>query len=223
MQPDCDVRLGLLPPGEADWRVTVATPPAIEPVSLAEMWTHLRLTATGSPAATPEDDLIEGAITAARVQCEALECARTLITTSLVLWLSRWPRGRVIRRPRPPLLAVSAVAYTDSAGADQTLASSRYTVHAPAGPTADPGELVLDEDDTWPALALGRWPVRISYTAGYGVTAATVPAGIRVWIKMASANLYQHRETQVIGASAVSLGFVDGLLQPYRVGETALG
>lgn len=224
MQPECDIRLGIGaydPADPIDWRVTVVSAPAVEPVTLAEMWTHLRLTPTGSPEATSEDDLIEAAVTAARVQCEET-CGRALITTSLQLWLSRWPRGRTIRIPRAPLLAVSAVAYTDQAGDAQTLSSALYAVEAPAGPTAGPGEVILADGQSWPSLALVRWPVKIAFTAGYGAAATAVPAGIRSWIKLAAANLYQHRETQVIGASSVSLGFVDKLLSAYLVGTQAL-
>jgi hypothetical protein len=53
--------------------------------------------------------------------------------------------------------------------------------------------------------------VRVSYTAGYGPTGASVPAPLRHWILCALTFLYENR----IGE--LPEGFADGLLGSYRV------
>ena len=65
------------------------TPPALEPVSLADAKAHLRLD-------TDDDDqLVTAAIVAARVHVEALT-RRLLIEQGWRVYLDRWPRKRIV-------------------------------------------------------------------------------------------------------------------------------
>jgi len=74
----------------------------------------------------------------------------------------------------------------------------------------------------------GSWPdtrdqinaVAVRYVAGYA-DAAAVPEGIKQWIKLQIASMYENRETEAYSSRAVSttvqMQFVDRLLDRYVV------
>jgi uncharacterized phiE125 gp8 family phage protein len=61
--------------------------------------------------------------------------------------------------------------------------------------------------------------VQINYTAGYGTAATNVPEGIRHWMFLRVASLYENREEVAIltRGKVEILPFVDFLLDPYKV------
>lgn len=137
--------------------VRTATPPAEEPVTLAEMRAHLRLDGTH------EDPLVEALVRAAR---EIVETAlrRRLVATGLELSLSRFPA--TILLPFPPVLEAPSIAYIDSDGNTQTLtaAAADYRVDA----LAEPGRLLPPYAGSWPATRDEPNAVQAAYTAGLG-------------------------------------------------------
>jgi hypothetical protein len=70
----------------------------------------------------------------------------------------------------------------------------------------------------WPVSLPQIGAVQLVFAAGYG-DAASVPAGIKSWIKLRVGSLYAHREEVALLASGKiePLSFIDGLLDPYRV------
>lgn len=147
--------------------VTVATPPAAEPVTLAEMRTALRLDGT-------EDDvLIESTLIPAARRAVERETGRTLITTALQLACERFPPGSILL-PRPPLQAAAQIVYVDTAGVSRTLtvAAAQYQVNT----RATPGWVEPPYGGSWPATREVPNAVVVSYGAGYGLTAATILA-----------------------------------------------
>ena len=74
------------------------TPPALEPVSLAEAKAHLRIDGDD------DDALVTAAIVAARVHVEAAT-RRALIEQGWRVYLDAWPRKRIVPIPIAPLLA----------------------------------------------------------------------------------------------------------------------
>jgi hypothetical protein len=70
----------------------------------------------------------------------------------------------------------------------------------------------------WPVSLPQIGAVQLVFGAGYG-DAASVPAGIKSWIKLRVGSLYAHREEVALLTSGKieSLSFIDGLLDPYRV------
>ncbi len=145
--------------------VTLVTPPAAEPITLAQAKAQMRIT-------TDMDNvLVESRIVPARCWAE-FETARQFITATWEMRLDSWPNGRVIELPRPPLQSVEAITYLDEDGVEQTFASANYHVDT----ASLKGRVVLAPGAVWPFLADVPGAARIRFVAGYGDTAADVPA-----------------------------------------------
>ncbi len=141
------------------------TNPPVEPVTLTEAKNHCRVDVND------DDTLIRGFISTAREYCETFS-GRVYVQRNILLTLSHWPSSRQLLLPRPPLSAVVSVAYLDSDGNTETLtAGTDYLVDL----MHRWGRIVLPVDAQWPAEAmLPGTPIRITYTAGYPVTALVV-------------------------------------------------
>lgn len=219
--------------------IKLSTPPAEEPVSLAEAKLHLRIDTT------EDDALITGLIAAARVDAENA-CRRAFVTQKFDLFMDEFPRpdssllwtwaapndtfvppimsaprgytvrvrGSTFEIPFPPLQSVDSIKYFDPDGTEQTLDPAAYMVDDASSPG------VVAPLSAWPATQNRMNAVKVSFTAGYG-DAAAVPAGIKAWMLMRIAALYENREEVAVGARVVvlELPFVDRLLDPYRILE----
>ena len=95
--------------------------PAVEPVSLDEAKTHLRISHDS------EDDLIAGLIRAARDEVEA-QTGLALITQSWRLTRDCWPRGGRIALFRNPVSQILSVTTYDDSGAASVIDPSTYQV-----------------------------------------------------------------------------------------------
>lgn len=174
------------------------TPPAAEPVTLAEAKLHLRVTDAA------EDALIALYITAARESCED-RLDTTLPTTSWRLTLDAFPDA--IRLVRGPLASVDAVRYIDANGALQTLAPQDYTVDT----ASTLGYVVPTYGKAWPATRDQVNAVEVDFTAGR----ASVPAPLKAWMLLAVGDMYANREGST-DKPTVPHSFADRLLDPYR-------
>jgi uncharacterized phiE125 gp8 family phage protein len=179
------------------------TPPAAEPVTLAEARLHLRADSTD------EDTLITSLITAAREECEQ-KIERSLMTQTWELTQDAF--SRVVVLPRPPIVSITSIKYIDAAGALQTLAPSAYVLD----PDSEPGRVVPAFGTSWPATQCIVNAVKVRYTAGYA-DAGSIPASIKDWIKVRINTLFEHREQLIAGLTVAQTPFVDGLLDRYRV------
>ena len=182
------------------------TPPAEEPVSLAEAKLHLRVD-------FPDDDaLIVAIISAARQHAEMLT-RRQFIAARWKLVLDRFPE-HAVALPRSPLQSVVSIDYLDTGNVLQTLPASDYTVDA----ACEPARITPVFGATWPVTLPQIAAVSVLFDAGYG-TAADVPEGIKAWIKLRVGSLYEHREdfALITRGRIEALPFVDGLLDPYRI------
>ena len=184
---------------------TRTTPPAAEPITLAEAKGHLRVDVAD------DDALIGLLITAARQAAED-RLQRTLITSTWQQVLDGFPAcGAAIVLQMPPVVSVTGLQYRDAAGTLQTLDPSAYQLAA----HHEPAQLL--PVGTWPATQAGRvGTVTVTYTAGYGATAASVPGPIKQWMLLAIGDMYERR-TRSAERPAVPQGFADGLLDTYRV------
>ena len=172
------------------------TPPAVEPLTLAEAKLHVRVDSAG------EDTLIESYITAARQMAEAYT-GRQLITATSTLESDDFPGAfGDINLPRTPLGSVSSVAYVDGAGSTQTLSTDIYEVlddDVKASVVLKPGKV-------WPEVqSEKRNAVTITFTAGYGAAASDVPGSVRSALLLIVANLYENRESVITGTNATTL------------------
>lgn len=159
----------------------VIVPPAVEPVTPAEVLQQLRL--------EPDDESLDpNLVIAAREWCEDHQ-NRAYITQTLELALDRWPCSCEIEIPRPKLQSVTSLIYTDKDGAATTWAPSNYSVDD----YSFVGRLVKAHGVSWPSVCLAVVNgVKVRYIAGYGDTADTVPTKIKQAITILTMHWYEH-------------------------------
>jgi uncharacterized phiE125 gp8 family phage protein len=174
------------------------TPPAAEPVTLAEVKAHLKIDTSD------EDVLLATLITAARARAE-WHTGRAFVSQSWTLRLDAWPRDGVAEIPLPPLGGVTEVAVISPDDIRTVLAPAAYRVDTASAP----GRVIFR--DAAPPLRT-RDCIEIAFTAGYG-GAAAVPPAIKEAILEITADLHAHRgdEDGAVGLAG------QALLAPYRI------
>lgn len=182
--------------------------PAVEPVSLTEAKSHLRVDISD------DDDYISGLIKSAREYIEGAT-RQALITQTWRLSLDAWPEGNEITIPKPPLQSVTSIIYKDSDGNSTTWSTSAYIVDS----DSEPGRVVLAYGQSWPSVTLyPANPIQITFKAGYGDAASSVPQHLIHAIKFLVAHWYENREPVTVGAVARDVPLaVDSLIWLNRV------
>ncbi len=102
-----------------------------------------------------------------------IEGKRQLMPVLYEMPLTCWWEG-ALALPHPPLQGVTSIKYYDTAGTEQTLATTVYLVDNKA--LSLPGTVERAPGQSWPAFQSDRrLPITVRYTAGYlaPVTAAT--------------------------------------------------
>lgn len=182
----------------------VTVQPTIEPVTIDDAKRHLRVD-WGD-----DDAYINDLITAARQWCEH-GIRRALITQTLqaTIQLPEPVQGRLsgvvgrvgwpIELPMTAAGTLQSVTLAEIETQIATFASLTVTDDYLVDPNSEPGRIWLA------AAAIAMWSVslnypgavprvRITYVAGYGTTATSVPYPIRQAILHAIAHLYENRE-----------------------------
>lgn len=163
--------------------LNIVTAPTTEPVTLTEVKSQLRITGTD------EDTYLGTLIVAAREYCERRQ-RRALITQTWDLFLDGWPAADYIQIPRPPLVSVTYVKYTDSAGTVTTWDTANYIVDS----NKTPGVVSLAYSKSWPTATLRPTsPIVVQFVAGYG-TAAAVPQTAKHAMLLIISHWYENRE-----------------------------
>lgn len=164
-------------------RLTRVSGPAADPVSLAEAKDHERISHTS------EDSLVETYLAAAIARFDGRDgiLGRCLISQTWELALDAFPAGE-IAVPLPPLQSIDSITYVAPDGT-ATLAAEAYRV---AGIGAR-GRIA--PVDAWPSTDPRPEAVTVTFTAGYGDTAADVPWPIRRGILEVFGDMYRYRET----------------------------
>jgi uncharacterized phiE125 gp8 family phage protein len=110
---------------------------------------------------------------------------------------------------------VTAITYTDETGVTATLAPSTYVVD----PDSEPGRIVLARGKSWPAVTLATaGAIKVTFKAGYGDTAASVPQRIKQTLLLLIGHWYENREPVVVGNYSTQLPFtLEVLLAQDRV------
>ena len=182
------------------------TPPAEEPVTLAEVKVQCRVDSD----ITADDTLLTGLAVAAREACEH-ELGRALIEQVWERTLDVFPCGG-IALGMPPVSEIVAVTYIDVDAVEQTLATSAYTLDN----ATDSEAFALPAAGTdWPDTGEYLNAVKVRFKAGFGPAADDVPQAIRAWILLKVAALYVGGE----GADAATkmAPHADRLLDRWRV------
>lgn len=182
------------------------TPPAVEPVTLAQAKAYLRV------EHDDDDDVISALIAAARIHIEA-QSRRALITQTWRLRRDFWPgdgRLEVVPAPLGDLLAARVY---DSAGTPHAFDLAAFTTDRAAAPAVvafAPGTLPL------PGRAVAG--IEIDFVAGYGAAPADVPEPLRQAISLLVTHWYENRGLIAVGHTvAVLPASVAAMIAPYRV------
>jgi len=186
-------------------RIILKTPPASEPITLADAKDFLRII----QGMTLDDALITSLITAARQYCETL-CLRTFIQTQWIVQFDCFPFGggyytRQIRNqgegpgwlpasggifylPKPPVMSVDSIYFYDSTNTYTLIDASLYNVSLdfPARVQAAIGK-------AWPIPAPRIDAVTVNITSGYGPDASSVPECVKTAVRVAVTHLYENR------------------------------
>jgi len=171
----------------------LVTPPAEEPVSLADAKAHLRVDISD------DDALIATLIKAARELFENYT-RRALVTQTWDLVLDAFPAERELELPRPPLQSVTSITYKEADGSVQTFPTSEYVVDT----SGMFGRVVLKSASTWPSVQL--WPagaVTVRFVAGYG-GASGVPQAAKHAILLMVAYWYENREAVAVQPGVIA-------------------
>lgn len=182
--------------------------PAADLVSLAEIKAHCRIDHAD------EDDLLTalGEMATAHLDGYAGVLGRCLVNQTWRVDFTDWSWR--LRLPFPNV-ASATVAYFDESDVEQSVDASLVELVEDAA-----GSFVRFRDAfTKPGLYDDRLdPVRVTIVAGYGATAADVPAAIRRAAMIMIGDAYENRETVAPGglAEIPMSTTVYNLIAPYR-------
>lgn len=186
--------------------LSLVTGPTTEPVTLAEVKAHLRVS-------IPDDDgLIAGYVLAARRYAEGYtrRAFNTQTWDYTIDYCWPWVKRdcyltRQITLPLPPLQSVTSITYVDTDGNSQTLASDQYVVK-----TDDTsGVIVPAYAVTWPDIRWQLSAATVRFVAGW----TQIPDEIRTAIMLHVEILHDRNpnDRELLEAAR------DALLDPYRV------
>lgn len=191
------------------YNLTRTTDAAAEPVSLADMKTHLRVDHTD------EDAYITALITSARMMVEEYTL-RALITQTWLLTADAFYDTDLVM-PRSPLAGITHVKYYNSSSVLTTVTATDYWAFT----TGPRGRLVLKADKSWPSdvESNGRPDaVQITFTAGYGASASYIPAALVHAVKLLCHWQYDQRMPVNVGNIVNELPWSAAqLIAPYRL------
>lgn len=157
-------------------RLTDAT---IEPVSVEWAKDHSNV------LHSDDDATLARLIKVSRQYAERIT-GRSFITQTWVKRLDAFPYEILLEHG--PVIAITHVKYLDTDGAEQTMSSDDYQLDA----NAIPARLSLARDTSnWPTTSSEDYnAVIVTYTAGYGATAESVPVDIRHAILILAEHFY---------------------------------
>jgi len=170
-----------------DYSLKLITPPAIEPVLASEVKLHAHI------SHSVEDALIEEWISSGRSLAEDFQ-RRAYIGQKWEVAFDGFP-GTPIILPRPPLISVDFIKCYDNLGAETILYYiADDPITTPVEPGVDgatnsdfiidtngqPGRIDLAYEKTWPSITpRSIKALVIRFSAGYGLTAASVPQTVK--------------------------------------------
>lgn len=183
------------------------------------------------------DIWIQSAIAAARQYAE-IYTQKVFVTSTVTQVVDRFPGSRAALALLPnayqigdaignpflpnggillevaPVQSVTKIEYTDTTGALLTVDPATYV----ADLITEPARITPLFGQSWPVAQSQIAAVKLTYIAGYGEP-KDVPEGLKVWMKMRIAALWQNREEVVVGSRLTvgELPFVDAMLDAFRI------
>ena len=178
--------------------------PALEPVTLDDARAFVRMDDTA------EDGLLATLIAAARIHIESVT-GRALISQAWRAVLDCWPADRSVILPVSPVVSLTAITAYDADGTATELPLDGVLLDSAGAPA----RLFLPADFDPPVLLRERQGIEIDYLAGFGDTAAAVPAVLRQALLLLVGYWFENRDAVVLAGagSIVPTGF-DMLVAP---------
>lgn len=194
----------------------VITPASIEPITLAEARSHLRIDAFGSPPSHPDDDYIEQLISIAREWTEDY-LRRALATKTIDIAFDNFDD---IEIPFQPVQSITSIKYQDVNDVQQTVPNTVYKLNTFSG------DVVLKYNQSWPSVypEEGVITVRavVGYTTGQSPDTEPMPFPIKAAMLLIIGNLYENRQQDLLSNTRMTFNTlpmgVYNLIQPYRLG-----
>lgn len=202
--------------------------PAAEPITAAELKTHLRITGTD------EDTYITSLIGEARQEIEDIT-GLAFITQEWKLTLDHWPmagekwwdgeveahvntiyegaRSAAVTLPRYPLLTVDTVTVYDESGTSSAVTiSDVFDIDV----SFLRGRLTRKRGAVWPVALRSSAAIEIEYTSGYGAAATAIPAPLKRAVRQMAAYMYSHRGDDCTPLDAYKASGAADILDRYR-------
>jgi len=189
--------------------LVLTSPPAQEPVSLADAKAHLRVDAGD------DDALITRLITAARSELER-GLGRALISQSYTYYLDAWPGGFAVTLPVAPVQTIDQARIYALDDSFAILPPASYLLDG----LGSPPRLIRRGTLPWPVPLRPGNGIAIDFTCGHGAQPADVPAALRVALLILVAHWYEHRQLTEPGGGGPATTLpemVRDLISPYRV------
>jgi uncharacterized phiE125 gp8 family phage protein len=205
--------------------VQIVTPPAAEPLDMETVRLHCRIDHSA------DDAILFGYLRAARTMAE-MYLSRVLITQTL-LWAitpenSLRPRQHILHGPlvlpRAPVQSITSVTILDQRGNSSAIEPATLPIippaqlmgyrsdlaHSPARLYIGPSTILSDGREL---RCVDLESIQVTFVAGYGDDAATVPQPILDAILLYCGFLYEHR-----GDSGADMPkAAEWLMDPYRL------
>lgn len=160
-----------------------------------------------------EDDAQLLDLIAAATEWVEVSTGRSLVTTTWRLDIAEFAS---IELPQPPFIDINYVEYMDTAGELQTLDDASYRVESDSF-----GPACLSFVGELPSVMADRGnAVQVSYTAGYGESAAAVPANARHALLLLIAHWWENREAVGTVGGHIEAG-LSSLLRTLKTGFVA--
>jgi len=167
--------------------LTLVMAPTVEPLSIDEVKTHLRV------EYDDENAYLHALINVAREFIDGKDgiLGRAINTQTWKLSLTDFKSD--IEIPLPPLQSISSIKYWNNASTPvlTTVATTVYEVIT----GTFRGKVCLLGDQSWPSDidANRRFPVEITFVAGYGDEASDIPEGLRHAMLFHIAHMFENR------------------------------
>jgi uncharacterized phiE125 gp8 family phage protein len=178
---------------EGTYTRTVAA--TLKPITLDEAKAHCSVSGTSD-----HDEYLTALIDRATEAVE-LHTSRQIMPATWTLILEGFPAEITIHKP--PVSAISSVAYVDTAGDSQTFSSDYYQTDL--ANANGPARIKPAYGYNWPSTRSGEYAaVTVTFTTGYA-TASVVPPTLKHAVSFIVAHWFAQREPVVVGMTASKL------------------
>jgi uncharacterized phiE125 gp8 family phage protein len=169
------------------------TQPSVEPLSLTETKSHLRVTHSD------DDIFISTLIIAARRLVEA-QFGICLVQQGWSIFQDEWPCDGIFAVPLFPVLNIVDL----KVYGDDDMASTIDPAHYYLDSASRPARIALRQGRSFPAPGRRTNGIELKLTTGFGATAAAVPQHIRQALLIIIADYYAHRGDETAGTIPLS-------------------